>query len=104
MNGRQAAKAVHDLCIEREHNRSPVNRDQFMLCERCRDVMNRLEQLGAEERPPLSTVTVHFAVDPLTGSVTARMDEVEAIAAATEVKGVVVSWPVSTDCRGGDRG
>jgi hypothetical protein len=102
MNGRQAAQAVHDLCIERQHNRSPVNPKEFVLCERCRDVMNRLEKIGAEERPPLSTASVHLVLNADGGLYGTSLVEESAHTIARERGGLVVSWPVSADYREGE--
>jgi hypothetical protein len=99
MNGKQAAQAVADHCRTQRHQVSSVNPAEPVLCEHCRGVMAHLEKVGAEERPPLSTASVHFVVDPATGRVGAKMDDVEAAEAAQAVKGVVVSWPVSADYR-----
>jgi hypothetical protein len=54
--------------------------------------------------PPLSTVTVHFVVDGTGGNVGSDLvstyrDEEAAHRHAREIRGFVVSWPVSADYR-----
>jgi hypothetical protein len=98
MNGKQAAQAVADHCREMRHETSRVNPKEPVLCERYREIMARLEKLGAEERPPLSTVTVHFVLRG-DGHFVYTLDEAEANSLARDTKGMVVSWPVSADYR-----
>lgn len=99
VTGNEAAKVIADLCKRKRHLASPVNRNEYLVCPECREIQDELRAKDRGQRTPLSTVSVHFVIDPATGRVGAKMDEVEAIEAAKQVKGVVVSWPVTTDSR-----
>jgi hypothetical protein len=99
VTGNEAAEVIADLCKRKRHQVSPVNRNDYVVCSDCREIQDELRAKDRGQRKPLSTAGVHFVIDPATGRVGAKMDEVEAIEAATAVKGVVVSWPVSSDCR-----
>jgi hypothetical protein len=97
--GKRASAAIAENCRTKQHQASHVNKDDYVLCDRCRESMRIVEEIGARERPELSLASVYLVVDPDSGKVRAEMDETTARDLATEHAGVVVKFPVWSDHR-----
>lgn len=99
MTGNEAAEIVERHCLKAGHAIGAGPKPQPTVCAHCHMVAVQLRAKHRDEQPPVITTSVHFVIDPSTGRVGAKLDEVEAVAAARKIKGLVVSWPVSGDYR-----
>lgn len=99
MNGFVAAKIVEQMCLNAGHATSSGPKPAPAVCGHCHKVAVWLREAERDERPPLSTASVHLVVSPANGLYAALLDETIAIEQARAVKGVVASLPVSSDCR-----
>lgn len=99
MTGNEAAEIVEQHCLKAGHAVGSGPTAEPTVCVHCHKVAVYLRAKHRDEQPPVITTSVHFVIDPATGRIGAKLDEVEAIEAARKIKGLTVSWPVSGDYR-----